>query len=92
MSARLVSLLLIALLAILHSQLWYGRGSITHVAEMRHKINLQDANNTQAELVNDQLSSEVSDLKEGMEMVEEKARNELGMVRRNEIYVQIVPR
>ena len=35
-----------------------------------------------------QLSAEVRDLKEGLEMVEEKARLELGMVKPNEIYVQ----
>ncbi len=90
MSARLVSLLLIALLAILHGQLWLGRGSIPHVAEMQHKINVQKTDNAQAQMVNDRLNSEVRDLKEGMEMVEEKARSELGMVRPNEIYVQIM--
>ncbi len=90
MSARLVTLLLIALLAILHGQLWLGRGSIPHVAELQHKINVQTTDNLQAQLVNDRLNSEVRDLKEGMEMVEEKARSELGMVRPNEIYVQIM--
>ena len=89
MSARLVSLLLIALLAILHGQLWLGRGSIPHVAELQHKINVQKTDNTQAQMVNDRLNSEVRDLKEGMEMVEEKARSELGMVRPNEIFVQV---
>ena len=90
MSARLVSLLLIAIMVALHAQLWLGRGSITHVADMRHKITLQKAANTQAQAVNDRLNSEVRDLKEGMEMVEEKARSELGMVRPNEVFVQIV--
>ena len=90
MSARLVSLLLIALLAILHGQLWLGRGSIPHGAELQHKINVQKTDNTQAQMVNDRLNSEVRDLKEGMEMVEEKARSELGMVRPNEIFVQII--
>ena len=90
MSARLVSLLLIALLAILHGQLWLGRCIIPHVAELQHKINVQKTDNTQAQMVNDRLNSEVRDLKEGMEMVEEKARSELGMVRPNEIFVQII--
>jgi hypothetical protein len=47
------------------------------------------AHNQQAQLANGQLAAEVRDLKEGLEMVEEKARMELGMVRANEIYVQI---
>jgi cell division protein FtsB len=40
-------------------------------------------------MVNEQLSAEINDLKEGLNMVEERARNELGMVKPNEIYVQI---
>ena len=89
MSARLVSLLLIALLAIVHAQLWLGRGSIPHVAELQHKLAQQKVENAQAQQVNDRLASEVRDLKEGLEMVEEKARSEIGMVRPNEIFVQI---
>mgnify|MGYP002662485445 FL=1 len=85
-----MSLLLIALLALLRGQLCLGRGSIPHVAELQHKINVQKTDNTQAQMVNDRLNSEVRDLKEGMEMVEEKARSELGMVRPNEIFVQII--
>ena len=89
MSARWVPLLLIALLAIVHAQLWLGRGSIPHVAELQHKLAQQKVENAQAQQVNDRLASEVHDLKEGLDMVEEKARSEIGMVRPNEIFVQI---
>ena len=92
MSARWVPLLLIALLAIVHAQLWLGRGSIPHVAELQHKLAQQKVENAQAQQVNDRLASEVRDLKEGLEMVEEKARSELGMVKPNEVYVQFTPR
>ena len=70
MANRIVPLALIALLVILHAQLWFGRGSVGSVA-------------------NDRLAAEVRDLKEGLEMVEEKARLELGMVKSNEIYVHV---
>ena len=89
MSSRWVPLLLIALLAIVHAQLWLGRGSIPHVAELQHKLAQQKVENAQAQQVNYRLASEVRDLKEGLEMVEEKARSEVGMVRPNEIFVQI---
>ena len=89
MSARWVPLLLIALLAIVHAQLWLGRGSIPHVAELQHKLAQQKVENAQAQQVNDRLASEVRDLKEGLEMVEEKARMELGMVKPNEVLVQV---
>jgi len=45
-----------------------------------------------AQTRNDRLSAEVRDLKEGLEMVEEKARSELGMLKADEIYVQYAPR
>lgn len=89
MSYRFVPALLIALLVTLHAQLWFGRGSVPNVALLQQKLDAQRISNVQAQLVNDQLASEVRDLREGLDMVEEKARLELGMVKPNEIYVQI---
>ena len=92
MVSRIVSVILVALLAIVQAQLWMGRGSVPRVAEMQRQIDVQKASNEQARQANARLSSEVHDLKEGLDMVEEKARSELGMVRPNEIYVQFTPR
>ncbi len=89
MGHRFVLAALIALLVILHAQLWFGRGSLPDVARMTEQLNAQNQQNQQAQLANDRLAAEVRDLKEGLEMVEEKARQELGMVKPNEIYVQI---
>jgi cell division protein FtsB len=86
---RLVPAILIALLAIVHAQLWFGRGSVGNVSAMEQKLQAQKAANAQAQKANEQLASEVRDLKEGLEMVEEKARAELGMVKPNEIFVNI---
>ncbi len=91
MGKRLVPAILIALLAVFQAQLWIGRGSIPSVREMQQRLDQQLAKNAQTQLVNDQLAAEVRDLKEGLEMVEEKARSELGMVKPNEIFVQITP-
>lgn len=89
MANRLVPALLIALLAVVHAQLWFGRGSVRDVASLQHKLEEQKARNVLAQQANERLASEVQDLKEGLDMVEEKARGELGMVKPNEIYVQI---
>lgn len=89
MGKRFVPLVLILLLVILHAQLWLGRGSVPNVSELQQKLDLQKAANAEAQRVNDQLASEVRDLKEGLEMVEEKARAELGMVKPNEVFVQV---
>ena len=89
MGNRLVPAILIALLLIVHAQLWFGRGSVGNVSEMRAKLEAQKAANAQAQQANERLASEVRDLKEGLEMVEEKARMELGMVKPNEIFVNV---
>ena len=89
MGTRIVPAALIALLVILHGQLWFGRGSVPNVSKLREQLESQKRNNTQAALANDRLSAEIHDLQEGLEIVEEKARAELGMVKSNEIYIQI---
>lgn len=89
MGNRLVPAILIALLLIVHAQLWFGRGSVGNVSALQQKLDAQKAANAQAQQANEQLASEVRDLKEGLEMVEEKARTELGMVKPNEIFVNV---
>ena len=88
MSQRVVPAILIALLLILHAQLWFGRGSLNHIGQMQSRLEALKVSNAKAQLANAQLAAELRDLKEGLEMVEEKARYELGMVKPNEIYVQ----
>jgi cell division protein FtsB len=80
---------MIALLVILHAQLWVGRGSIPSVSAMTQQLAVQREHNEAARQANERLAAEVRDLKEGMEMVEERARFELGMLKPNEILVQI---
>jgi cell division protein FtsB len=87
--SRLVPAFLVLLLVIVHAQLWFGRGSVGNVASLQQKLEAQQAANVQAQQANERLASEVRDLKEGLEMVEEKARSELGMVKPNEILVNI---
>lgn len=88
---RLVTLALLALLVLVHAELWLGRGGMPRVLELSGKLAVQQANNDAARLRNEQLAAEVSDLKQGLEMVEEKARFELGMVKPDEILVQVAP-
>ena len=89
MGRHLLPAVLIALLLVIQGQLWFGRGSIPKVAQMTEQLKAQNQQNQQNQVANNQLAAEVRDLKEGLEMVEEKARLELGMVKPNEIYVQI---
>jgi cell division protein FtsB len=88
---RWITLGLVALLALVQAELWFGKGGVTRMVELQRKLDAQKSTNEQARRRNEQLSAEVSDLKEGLEMVEEKARFELGMIKPDEIYVQLSP-
>ena len=87
---RIVPIVLLALLAAIHARLWLGHGSMAYVNELRQQIHAQNAANAVEKAENDRLASEVNDLKDGLAMVEEKARSELGMVKPNEILIQVV--
>jgi cell division protein FtsB len=89
MPQRLVTWLLIALLAVVHGQLWLGRGSVLEVSRLKSQIEDTRQSNAQAGIANARLAAEIRDLREGLEIVEEQARLGLGMVKNDEILVQI---
>jgi cell division protein FtsB len=89
MPARWVTLGLLALLGVVQAQLWLGAGSLPHVMGLRAQLAEQQAVNDAARARNERIAVEIGDLKEGLEMVEEKARAELGMLRPDEILVQL---
>jgi cell division protein FtsB len=86
---RFVTLALVALLGLVHAELWFGKGGVPRVMELQSRLSDQKTANDSARTRNEQLAAEVRDLKEGLEMVEEKARSELGMVKPDEILVQV---
>jgi len=86
---RTVLVALICLLVIVHAELWFGKGGIPRSMALRDQLQAQQLKNAQAQTRNDQLAAEVRDLQEGLDMAEDIARTELGMVKPDEIYVQI---
>ncbi|MDX2312747.1 MAG: cell division protein FtsB [Gammaproteobacteria bacterium] len=82
--------LLISLLALVQFRLWVGEESLAEVWRLRQAIEQQSAENVLFKSRNQRLEAEVRDLKNGLEAVEERARLELGMIRKDEIYFQIV--
>ncbi|MEQ1804647.1 MAG: septum formation initiator family protein [Burkholderiaceae bacterium] len=90
---RLLTTALAALLLLVHAELWFGKSGVPRTRELGTKLREQQAANDLTRARNVQLQAEVRDLKEGLEMVEEKARFELGMLKPDEILVQLsVPR
>jgi cell division protein FtsB len=88
---RFVTFALALLLVLVHVELWFGKGGVPRMVELRSRLAAQQASNDVARHRNAQLTAEVKDLKEGLEMVEEKARSELGMIKPDEIFVQLSP-
>jgi len=86
---RIATIILLALLAVVQAELWFGKGGVPRAMALRAQVQTQQRANAEAQARNEQLAAEVRDLQEGLEMVEEKARTELGMVKPDEIYVQL---
>ncbi len=87
---RVLTLSLAALIALIQYPLWLGKGSWLRVWEVDHQIRAQQETNRQLRARNNALEAEVRDLKVGLEAVEERARSELGMIRQDEIFFQIL--
>lgn len=80
--------LLLFLLVVVQVQLWLGRGSLPEVWSLRTQVQEQAVKNKVLRFGNTKLAAEVQDLKQGVEMVEDRARYELGMLKSSEIFVQ----
>ena len=89
---RWLTVVLAGLLVAVQADLWFGRTGLPNTLSLRQQLAAQQAANDEARERNARLEAEVTDLKEGLEMVEEKARAELGMIRPDEILVQLTPR
>jgi cell division protein FtsB len=89
---RWVTLCLAVLLLLVQADLWLGRGSLPQVWKLQRELKTQKDSNERARDRNARVMAEVTDLKEGLEMVEDKARSELGMIKPDEVLVQVTQR
>lgn len=80
---------LAALLLLVQADLWFGRNNLRYVAHLERELHAQRSANADAAARNEAIEAELSDLAEGLEMVEERARADLGMLRKDEILVQV---
>lgn len=86
---RALGVVLVALLVLVQGALWFGKGGVRRVGELQSQLGAQQLLNEQDRARNERLAAEVNDLRQGLEMVEEKARHELGMLKPDEILVQV---
>lgn len=87
---RFITIVLLVLFALLQYKLWVGNASLTEVHHLEQIKLAQIEENNRLQDRNQSLSAEVLDLKQGLEAVEERARSEMGMIKSNETFFQIV--
>jgi len=91
MTIRIVAAVLLLALAVLQYRIWASPGGMREVWRLEKAIEVQTSENERLQQRNKTLSAEVRDLKEGRIAIEERARTDLGMVKSNETFFQIVP-
>ena len=81
--------ILLAIIVLLQYPLWFGKGGWLKVREMDRQLQAQREVNQKLETRNAALDAEVRDLKTGYEAIEERARFELGLIKDDEVFVQV---
>lgn len=88
---RALLAILLLLLVLLQLKLWFGEGGYRNVQRLAQRVEQQAQENDALALRNQELQAEVEDLRQGLEAIEERARSELGMIKENEEFYQVVP-
>ncbi len=81
---------LLLLLLLLQYSLWFGNGGLLRVWQLSDAVEQQKAENSKLRERNEALEAEVRDLKKGLEAIEERARSDLGMIKKDETFFQVV--
>ncbi len=87
---KVVIAILLVIILMLQYDLWFGEGSLVTVWKLEKTIEAQKLENQKLEERNSALAGEVLDLKKGKQAVEERARSELGMIKKGETFIQLV--
>ncbi|MDN3699073.1 MULTISPECIES: cell division protein FtsB [Vibrio] len=87
---RLFSLLLVILLGWLQYTLWLGKNGISDYYSVHNEIDVQQQVNTKLQARNNEMFAEIDDLRQGLDAVEERARNELGMIKEGETFYRLI--
>ena len=88
---RIFTLLLLIIFASLQYRLWFGKNSVPDYLALKDDVARQELANNKLKQRNKLLYADTDDLKLGLEAIEERARNELGMIKENETFFRIIP-
>jgi cell division protein FtsB len=88
---RALLAILVLVLILLQLKMWFGEGGFRDVRRLEQRVEEQALENESLAQRNRELQAEVEDLRQGLEAVEERARSELGLIKENEEFYQVVP-
>ena len=88
---RVLTAILLILLASLQYRLWFGKNSVPDYMSLKESVAHQLVVNEKLTQRNKLLYADTDDLKLGLEAIEERARNELGMIKENETFFRLIP-
>ncbi|NCP64979.1 MAG: cell division protein FtsB [Paraglaciecola sp.] len=88
---RWLNIVLLCLLASLQYRLWFGKNSVPDYLTMQKEVEEQTIQNANLEQRNSLLKADIDDLKIGLDAAEERARNELGLIKEGETFYRILP-
>jgi len=86
----LIAVLMLMLIG-LQYKLWFGDGSLSEVVQLTRELEIQRQRLSELEERNKILEAQVLDLQNGLDAFEEKARNDLGMIKQGETFIQLIP-
>ena len=89
-AVKIIAYVLLGLLILLQYPLWFGNGGVYTLWRLKSEITAQKEENARLKDRNQALEAEVVDLKQGYEAIEERARSELGMVKKGETFFQVI--
>ena len=87
---KVATYVLLGILVLLQYPLWFGDGGVIAVWRLNREIAAQQKENAQLKDRNQTLEAQVNDLKQGLEVIEGRARAELGMVKKGETFYQVI--
>lgn len=89
---RVFTAILLVLLVLLQYRLWFGKNSVPDYLALKDNLVHQKSANEKLQQRNKLLYADTDDLKLGLEAIEERARNELGMIKENETFFRLIPK
>ncbi len=88
---RAITVLLLIFLVLLQYRLWFGKNSVPDYLALEAEVQRQQLDNNKLKYRNKLLYADTDDLKSGVEAIEERARNELGMIKEGETFFRLIP-